>query len=228
MNYKFGRRPVVSDERTIRLSSILKPLLLPALPSNFDNDVALNGIDDEFVYNNSKYGDCVIASRAHHTLRFEKFEQGTQIFISDEEVVNEYFDQSGGLDRGLVLLFSLNDWKNDGWDIGIRHYEVYAYAKVDVDNHNEAKHAIHLLNGLNIGVQIYDKDLTQMDNGEVWDITDDDGSLRGGHGIYIYAYDEEGLWCMTWGKRQKMTWKWWDYRVDEAYAIMSGCMSILH
>ena len=38
----------------------------------------------------------------------------------------------------------------------------------------------------------------------------------------MYAYDQEGVYCMTWGRRQKMTWDFWDSRVDEAYAIVDN------
>lgn len=221
MKLKLGKLPVVYDYRTIKLKSILKPKYLPELPPQYDLDEVFN-INDNFVYNNSKYGDCVIAARAHQTLRFEAFEQGKQIFISDDEVVNEYFDQTGGADRGLVLLFSLRDWKNDGWPVSDKIYTIYAFASLDKDNYDEVKHCIHLLGGVNFGMLIYSKDMEQFKNNEIWHLTSNDGSLKGGHGVYLCAYDDDGPTCMTWGKRQKMTWDFWSARVDEAYGIVDN------
>lgn len=220
MEYKLGKLPPKIDRRTIKLSKILKALPPPPEAHNIDN--ALNGIEDDFMFNNSQYGDCVIAARAHQTLRFEKFEQGKQIVITDQEVIHEYKEQTGGPDTGLVLLYSLKDWKNDGWIVGGKRYKIYAFASVDWKDHDEVKNCIHLLGGVNFGMRVYSKDLEQFKNDEVWSLTGDSGSLKGGHGVYVYSYDTEGLVCMTWGKRQRMTWDFWDARVDEAYGIVDN------
>jgi len=222
MELKLGKRPPKIDKRTIPLKAIIKRELLPPLPDTYNIDEALGGIEDNFVFNNSVYGDCVIAAQAHQTLRFEKFEQGVQIPITTQEVVDEYFEQTGGADRGLVLLLSLNDWRNDGWPVGGKNYTIYAFASVDKNDHEEVKHCIHLLGGVNFGMKVYDKDIEQFKNGLTWHLTGADGSLRGGHGVYLYAYDADGIWCMTWGKRQKMTWAFWNARVDEAYGIVDN------
>lgn len=221
MELKLGKKPAVIDERTIPLKAVIRKELLPLLPDTYNIDDVL-GVEDNFMYNNSLYGDCVIAARAHQTLRLEKYEQGVQIPIADQEVVDEYFEQTGGADSGLVLLFSLNDWRNDGWPVGGKNYTIYAYGSIDYKDHEEVKHCIHLLGGVNFGMKVYDKDMEQFKNGLVWHLTGADGSLRGGHGVYLYAYDIDGIWCMTWGKCQKMTWAFWNARVDEAYGIVDN------
>jgi len=224
MELKLGKLPPVVDKRTIRLSSVIKKELLPPLPDSYDVDEALGGIEDNFMYGNDRYGCCVISARAHQTLRFEKFEQGEQIEITDQEVIDEYLDQTGGVDSGLILLLSLKDWRNGGWEVGGKIYTIYAFASVNWKDHAEVKHCIHLLGGVNFGMLIYSKDIEQFKNGEDWHLTGNDGELRGGHGVYLhaYAYDEEGITCTTWGKPQKMTWDFWDARVDEAYGIVDN------
>lgn len=222
--FKLGKLPAVIDKRTIALSSILRLELLPPLPETYDIDTALDGIEDNFMYNNSVYGDCVIAARAHQTLRFEKFEQSVQISIGDQEVIDQYFKETGGADRGLILLSSLKSWRNEGWTAAGKHYTIYAFASVDWKDHEQVKHCIHLLGGVNFGMRVYQTDMDQFQAGETWHLTGDDGRLLGGHGVYLYAYgyDPEGLWCMTWGKRVKMTWDFWDARIDEAYGIVDN------
>jgi len=176
------------------------------------------------MYANDRYGDCVIAARAHQTLRFEKYEQGVQPEITDQEVIDAYFAETGGADSGLYLLNSLKVWRNKGFPIGGKDYTIYAFASVGWKDHEEVKHCIHLLGGVNFGMLVYKKDMEQFKNGDIWHLTETPGSLQGGHGVYLcaYAYDEDGITCMTWGKRQKMTWDFWDARVDEAYGIVDN------
>jgi len=179
MEYKFGKLPARIDRRTIPLKAIIRRELLPPLPVAFDNHQHYS-IEDNFVFNNSKYGDCVVAARAHHTLVLEAFEQLKQIQILDEEVVSEYFEQTGGADRGLVLLWSLRDWKNDGWLVGGKNYTIYAFASVDWKDHEEVRHCIHLLGGVNLGITLYREDMNQFTSHETWHVTETPGEKVGG------------------------------------------------
>lgn len=221
---KLGKLPPRIDKRTIRLAAIIRKELLPPLPNSYDIDEALGGIEDSFTFNNTKYGDCVVAARAHQTLRFEKFEQGHQIEITDQEVIDQYFKESGGGDWGLILLESLKRWRKEGWPVGDQTYTIYAFASINWKNHTEVKHCIHLLNGVNFGMKVYQKDIDQFNAGEPWHLTGEDGDYLGGHGVYLHAfgYDSDGVLCMTWGKRQAMSWDFWDKRVDEAFGIVDN------
>lgn len=231
---KFGKLPPKIDSRTIRLSSIIREELLPELPPTWDcheiRDTEGNilfTIQDNFVFRNAgkdALGNCVKAARAHQTLVFEGFEQGKQIEITDQEVVDEYFEETGGRDSGLILLLSLNDWRNNGWLVGGKIYTIYAFASVDWKNHDEARHCIHLLGGVNFGMKVYQKDVDQFNADEPWHLTGDDGDLRGRHGVYLHNYiaNQGGITCTTWGRQQPMTWDFWDNRIDEAYGIVDN------
>jgi hypothetical protein len=236
---KLGKLPPVIDERTIKLSAILKTELLPELPASYDIDEVL-GVSDNFMFNNSTYGDCVIAAQAHQTLRFEKFEQGCQIPITDKEVVDEYHKQAGNLpgweDRGLILLNAIKKWRKEGWTVNGKTYTIYAFASVDWKNHDQVKQCIYLLGGVNFGMAVFQTDIDQFNAGEPWTITPYNSSLRGGHGVYAPAYKyrlnpcdhcatgwtEDYISCVTWGRRQNMSWEFWDARVDEAYGIVDN------
>ncbi len=218
-----GKLPAKIDKRTIRLSSILKPKKLPELPPAYDLDYVL-GVDDNFMYANDEFGCCVISARAHQTLRFEAFETGTQPFISDNEVVSQYLKESGGEDKGLYLLDSLKSWRNEGWKVGDKTYNIYAFASVNWRNHTEVKHCIHLLGGLNFGMMVYQRDMEQFDTGQDWELRAYSGMPLGGHAVYSYAYgyNDDGLMCMTWGKRQRMSWDFFDVRLDECFGIVDN------
>lgn len=215
---KLGKNPAVIDERTIKMASILR--LLPSYPEAFDVDSQYPNLKDTHMFKNDTLGDCVIAGRAHQTLRLENYEQGTVIPISDSDVTTEYFKESGGQDTGLNMLDALNAWRT-GWRAASNVYNIYAYASINVKDWNEVRATCYLLNGIYIGLQLPISAQTQS----TWDVVSgpnaEPGSW-GGHCVYIVAYDNDGLTCMTWGKRQKMTWQFYQKYSDESFGIVDN------
>ena len=206
------------DARNIKLSSILRTL--PPYPPSYDVDIAYQNLTDNFMFKNDIYGDCVIAGRAHQTLRFEDFEQKSVIPITDADVTTEYFKESGGADSGLDITNSLNAWRQ-GWMAAGKNYSIYAYAEVTPANRNEVMAAMYLLNGLYIGLQLPITAQTQ----EVWDVVGGQDGIPGswgGHCVYLVAYDADGLTCITWGKRQKMTWAFLATYCNQAFAVIDN------
>ncbi|MGB6874974.1 MAG: hypothetical protein WBD87_02970, partial [Candidatus Acidiferrales bacterium] len=43
----------------------------------------------------------------------------------------------------------------------------------------------------------------------------------GGHAVPVLAYDSDGLTCITWGAKKRMTWAFFAQYCDEAYAPLS-------
>ncbi len=226
MPRQLGKLAPKIDARTIKLARILKPELLPALPATFDLDGSLGGIEDNNTFNNLTYGDCVIAGRAHMTLRFEKFEQGLIVPGTDKEVVDQYFKESGGVDSGLIMLNSLNSWRKTGWTFGGKFYDIYAYAAVDVKNHSEAQYCVFLLRGAYLGINMPLTAQKQIEAGEIWDyVPGDSGNIPGswgGHCVYVQSFDADSYTCVTWGQKQKMTKAFWEKYVDECYGIIDN------
>lgn len=218
--YKLGKLPAKIDPRTIQLKKLI-PTALPPLPASFDVDSGFANFTDTHMFGNDQYGDCVMAGRAHMTLRFEDFEQGFVIPITDKEVEDEYFKETGGQDSGLIMLDSLNEWRQSGWTAAGQIYNIYAFAQIDVSNHNELMYSVYLLRGAYTGFNVPQSAMDQFNAGQPW-IVVAGSPIIGGHCVYIVGYNATGPICVTWGAKQQMEWAFWDTYFDEAYTIIDA------
>lgn len=217
---KLGKAPAQLDPRTIPLFACFSPDI-PNIPSEYDFDAKHPDIPTP-MFKNDEYGCCVIAARAHQTLRFEKVEQDLTIDITDKDVVSEYLRESGGEDSGLVMLNSLRQWR-EGWTVGIMTYAIEAYGALLPRNPKSIKAAMFLLGGIQCGVMLPRSAQEQM--GKEWRVVsgrDGERGSWGGHAIFIHAYDPDGLTCVTWGKKQRMSWEFFFKYCDEAYGVVDS------
>jgi hypothetical protein len=94
--------------------------ITPTTPYDFDQQSGLSIVLPVFsAYGNIGCNDCVIAARAHHTIRLVWARSNTMPLISDTDVLNEYQNETG--DRtcqdGINLADSLQQWLK-GWAYG--------------------------------------------------------------------------------------------------------------
>ena len=150
--FRLGKAAAKRDSRNLKFATLVRKAA-PALPATYDFDVSHPGIPTP-MFGNDTHGDCVIAGRAHQTLRFEDIEQGSVIMIADNDVLKEYFKETGGPDTGLVVLDSLNLWRQKGWKVGKRTYKIQAFAEVNFKNHAQVRQGIFADVGLGLGVQL--------------------------------------------------------------------------
>jgi hypothetical protein len=221
--FKLGKASAKRDKRNFKFAALLQAAP-PALPSSYDFDNTHTGIPTP-MFGNDVHGDCVMAGRAHQTLRFEDIEQGSVLMITDKDVLKEYFKETGGPDTGLVVLDSLNEWRHKGWKVGKRTYKIQAYAEVSFTNHNQVRQAIFADVGMGLGVQLPKSAQKQIQTGQPWDVTSGPDAAPGswgGHYVYVPGYTPSGPVCVTWGRKQQMTWAWLDKYCDEAYAIFDA------
>jgi hypothetical protein len=185
-DYRLGKKPAKIDARTFQLAPLLKEL--PPIPTAWSWDAAHPGFSIPTpMFANDYLGDCVIAGRAHQTLRFEAFEQNKVIVIRDKDVTREYFLESGGIDSGLVMLDAMNAWRQRGWRIGCclsRPYKVYAFAQVNPKEVDMLQAAIYLLSGIQTGILLPLSAQNQTGPDGVWDVGGPAGEW-GGHAVFI-------------------------------------------
>jgi hypothetical protein len=220
--YKLGKGAVRKDARNLQLAAILKAK--PKLPTRYDFDTSHKAVPTP-MFANDHYGDCVIAGRAHQTLRFELVEQSRILPISDKDVLREYVKETGGPDTGLVVLDSLNEWRHQGWKAAGKGYKITAYAQIDPKQQSEIKRAIFMDLGVGIGLSLPLSAQKQVEAGQPWDVVSGPGSAKGswgGHYVYCSGYTPQGPVCVTWGRKQQMTWRFLAKYSDEAYAIIDA------
>ena len=219
---KLGKKEARYDSRTLKLRKYVTSL--PPVPVPFDVDSQYPNLTDKNVFLNDTYGDCVIAGRAHQTLRFENHEQKTVIPITDDDVKTEYFKESGGADSGLDMITSLNAWRK-GWPAAGQNYNIFAYAEVDPTNKNEIMATIYLLNGVYCGVRLPISAQAQTGTDKIWDVdntANGQPGTWGGHCIYLKKYDKDTVTCITWGFEQKMTWAFLAKYSDQCFGVIDN------
>jgi len=141
------------------------------------------------------------------------------IIVKAYATLSGYDPVSGQGDEGAAILDALNFWRTQG----IGGHKIYAFTAVNPKNTANVKAAIYLFGGLCAGVLLP----LSAKHGEVWDVpkegTTGDGAVNswGGHAIPVIGYDKDYVYCVTWGVKKKMTWKFWNTYCDEAYVVIS-------
>jgi len=204
-----GKLPAKIDPRTIRYSAIRR-IDVPTSPICVYWQTP---IGDWGVMGNDKYGNCVIATAGHMLLSWRANELGDLSRITDEKVI-ELSRQMGATD-GYYIIDRLKYWRNTGmWGD-----QILAFAAIDPQIVEQVKEAINIFGGVDIGLALPDA----WQNDQIWDI----GNGRsykpytwGGHSVPLVGYDDNYVYCVTWGEIQKITWAALSYYCDEAYAVL--------
>lgn len=218
-------RPAKLDSRTLKLETVIRTELLPAVPDYYHLDP--EGIPIS-AFGNDEVGNCVIAGQANWLLRSEKFQQDKYLPISTNMVKNRYWKMQGSHclnprpDNGLVILDNLKNWRNYGWRIDGQFYKLKAYGIVDWHNHKFVNFVGYYLFGNYVGVALPLSAQTEFFNNQPWSDTSGIGGEWGYHCIYIAPIANHiGPICLTWGKFHQITWEWWDKYVFECWACIS-------
>lgn len=222
---KLGKKAAKPDPKGLRFRAVLRKKV--DVPDEYDFDTAHSAVPTP-MYLNDELGCCVISGRAHQTLRFEILDQGKLIQITDAQVRKAYFAETGGVDSGLIVRDSLERWLEKGWKAGSLKLKIEAFAEIDPNSRLEVKRAIFLDVGCGVGLLLPRSAQNQFAAGKPWDVVSGaSGKINswGGHYVYLSGYTKKGPVCVTWGRKQQMTWKFLEKYCDEAYAIIDDVTS---
>jgi hypothetical protein len=216
---KLGKLPHRHDPRTLRLAKYL-PAVLPDPPEPFAWSPRVPSWP---MLKNDDVGDCTVAG-ALHLEQVWTAANGRAYNPTDTEAISAYSAITGyrpgddSTDNGAVLLDVLNYWRAHG----IGGHRISAFAQVDAADPIHVMTAIWLFGGLYIGLELP----TSCQDQTLWNCTDyRDGDRApgswGGHCVILTDYDAQGLTCITWGAKKRLTWGFLDTYSDEAWAIIS-------
>ncbi|NUQ99547.1 MAG: hypothetical protein HOY79_24335 [Streptomyces sp.] len=219
ITFRGGRLPDDPDRPHLKVSRILTPEL-PAAPDSVDWLSAVPG-EAWGMLGNDQVGDCTVAGVAHKRIGDAFVNQGVRVNVSTTDCL-KYYGHFGyrlgdpATDQGAVCQDVLSYWHKHGF-LGEKNL---AYARVNVDNHDELKQAIDLFGQIYVGVTISQSAEDQFNSGETWDVVRRSPRL-GGHCITLGSYDKKSLGAVTWGRVQRLTWRWWDVYGDEAWVAFN-------
>lgn len=214
-----ARRNEASRRRALSMHFFLS--LLPEAPLEFDNT---HGIKDWGMMLNDDLGDCTIATPGH-LIQGWTAAAGKMVTVPDSAIEAAYCKWDGyvvgnpSTDQGGDILTVLQDWQDQTLDGN----QITAHAEVNMTQ-LRWQQALYLFRGIDCGVQL--PFAAQKQVGHTWDITENGQGVGapgtwGGHCMAAEAYDPDGVTFITWGRKQRATWRWVMYYCDEAHAILS-------
>jgi len=219
-NLKLGKKPAHHDPRTLQMANYLQ---LPPIPPA--QDWTAKAASNWGMMLNDKLGDCTCAAVGHIIQAWSANVGPTEIVLPDQTILKAYEAVGGynpndpSTDQGAVELNVLKYWRKTG----VGGYKIDAFVALEPKNHQHVQAAVDLFGGAYIGLALPVSAQKQA----VWSVppggpqgSGAPGSW-GGHAVVIEAYDPQGLTCITWGKKKRMTWAFWDAYCDEAYATLS-------
>jgi hypothetical protein len=208
-------------------------------PALYDFDTANPGIPI-VSYGNNLYDDCVIAARAHQTLRFDYLAGQPLPAITESEVIEEFLRETSeqGTD-GLVLATSLSSWINPGWKAGgrpgrtiatywgpytVNNAPSYSGYPIDQMNASQVMTSIFNYTGVQVGLLLPDSIAVGVASSygpnTVWQPTSE---MRWNpHVILLTGYDQVGPIGITWGQKQHMSWDFLVWCCSGLFVIGKG------
>ena len=167
---------------------------------------------------NDRYGDCGVAGIQHGLEADATIVKLEEQWPSDAHVIDYDLNYTGGADTGVVLSDFLRYVRtNKFYD-----HTISAYAPVRVQDVPTLHSAIHLYGFAYSGIKVTHGMQVAFGENKPWDNTACSGAIVGGHCVPIIGYDDQFLYCVTWGEIQKITYSAWHYIATEAWAVISG------
>jgi hypothetical protein len=219
---RLGKLPAKQDPRTLELAHYIDRATFAgaALPTKV---LDTPNVASWPMFENDQLGDCVEAAMGHVAELLSKMGQGTEVTITDNDVIKVYEDVAGyrpgdpSTDRGTVMLDALNYWRKTG----IAGHKILGFAAFNPKSYTEWKAAIALFGVAFVGVALPLSAQAQTGPGKEWKVTTTTGGGApgswGGHGIPFFDYSRYEVDCITWGFRQRASWPWVGTYCDEAY-----------
>lgn len=213
------------DERIPHLMGVARTVALPPVPAAVDWSAGLTFGP----MGNDRLGDCTAAAFGHAVQTWTSKAQAP-ILLTDDQVVALYAATSGyrpghpETDQGAVCADVLAHLSAHGVWQGEQRLEILSgHARLTPTNTLEVRGAVAWLGGVYAGLAL---PLATQDMGDTWDVPPQGSAGAGpdswgGHCVWVCGADPDGLTCISWGERVRMTWRFWATYADEAWGLVS-------
>lgn len=209
LNLKLGRLPAIRPAALCDLS-VYATGKLPSPPGFVHVPKGSYPMDG-----NDRYGDCTMAGVAHLLTAWNAEVAEHDQVPTETQVVEEYFQLTGGPDVGLAEANVLLEWQR----VGLFGENIAAYAPVNPQSVLGLHQAVAFYGGVYLGIQCPLSAQQQFEAGLPW--TYESGSpIEGGHCIVGLGYDSRGLICATWGGMAHVTYPFLAHMLEEAWVIL--------
>lgn len=218
VEFRHGWNPTPAFRPRLRMDRALSDTA--TVPASIDYYTGLPAIG---MLGNDLYGDCVFAGDGHIVEQQTFFGQGTETTVSTAQALAAYTAVTGfnkndpSTDNGAQISDGLNYLRKTG----MAGVQIAAYGQVSVSAIAKVKLAVYQFGAVSIGFNFPAVAMDQFNNGDPWDVVQDDGGIEGGHCVIVVGYDATYLYVYTWGAVQKMTYAFWNKYVEEAWPVIS-------
>ena len=217
INKKLEKLPQKKDKRTLKLAKYLDFSTFPPIPEKI---IWSKAISKWTMMKNDEVGDCAIAGIGH-IIQTWTANESTEKILTDDQIVDNYsaicgYDKENDQnDNGCIMLDVLNYWRAHG----IETHDIEGYVSVNPKNKTEIKAALYLFGSIYIGLNLplYAENNNEWTVPPIYQGEETIGSW-GGHAVIIVDADDDNLQIISWGKRMRMDWKFFQKYCDEAYA----------
>jgi hypothetical protein len=219
---RLGKKPVRVDPRTLKFATYLRPEALPTPPEEVSWVVKVPSWP---MMLNDRLGSCTCAAAGHMIEQWSYYAGDEYIPTDDQilaayEILGGYIPGQPDTDGGANILEVLNYWRQ----VGIADHKIVAYVSVNRTDRQEIIEAIRMFGSLYLGVEL-PWSARGMDK---WYVADGGTATElgfpggwGGHAVPLFAASPKTLTCVTWGRRLKMSWNFFEDYASELYAILS-------
>jgi hypothetical protein len=210
-SYALGRQPADPTKPKLRLRRSVTEPVTP--PNSCD---WLSEVREWAMLKNDSVGDCTMAGAAHIAVAVDRYGQGRDLTIGDDQVLAAYTAVSGynpadpNTDVGATLQDALDYWRRTG----IAGNTIAAFAFIDAQDLDLVRACIATFGAVYTGLSVPQSAMDQLDRGEPWTVAGR-SRILGGHCVPIGAYDPDTFTCVTWGQTQRMDVGFYQRYFDE-------------
>lgn len=136
---------------------------------------------------------------------------------SSDQVAQQYLALTGGQDTGLNESDTLSIWRTRGL---FGDNRLSAYCPVETNQLGHVHAAIAFYGACFLGVQLPASAQEQFGQGRPWTVVPD-SPIEGGHCIVAVGYDQQWIYCVSWGQVVPVSYPWWSAYVDESWCLIT-------